>query len=246
MTEPRVHIVLWKWDQENCARSYTAEHVNVMAAMLHRNISALRYRIICITDNPHGITECETYPLWRDHADIPNATKPMLPSCYRRLKLYDRETQRALDIDEGDRICGLDIDAVICKDIAGILRTQGRFVGWELAGPLHSTVFNGSLQMFTAGDLQEIWSSFDPEVSPEQALVAGWLGSDQAWLSMNLIGKEGSVGLLWPEVASYPVNVIQGGVHSAKTKLMFFNGMHKPWDDVTRKASPFIDRYWRL
>jgi len=243
----RVHIVLWKWEQPSArvGSSYTAHYVNVMAAMLRRN-NTLDARIICITDRADGITECETAPLWRDLDTIANATKDHLPSCYRRLKLYDYKTQRSLGIDKGDRILSIDLDSVICGNLNSVLQTEGRYVGWGLKGSHHLNVFNGSFQMFTSGDLQEIWSSFDPNTSPRECFRKGWLGSDQSWLSMNLIDQPGSVALRWPEVASYPLQVKLMGHHSAKTRIMFFHGQIKPWSPEALKASPFLNRYWRL
>lgn len=240
-----MHIVLWKWNQANARSAYTAQHVEVMAAMLRRNLG-VDHRIICVTDDPHGISSVETFPLWDDMNDLPNASGSYLPSCYRRLKLYDPKTQKALGIKTGDRIAGLDLDAVICGRLDELLLTEGRYIGWQMQGRYHRRVFNGSLQIFSAGDLQEIWSGFDPERSPTLALEAGYLGSDQAWLSLNLMDKAGSVGLDWPEVISYPLQAKIQGKHSGKTKIIFFHGTIKPWFPQALIDSPFIDRYWRL
>ena len=241
----QVHVVLWKWTQPNERVSYTAEHVNIVASMLARNIT-IPHRILCITDSPAGITECETAYLWKDFENLANATKATLPSCYRRLKLYDYKTQQDLGIDKGDRILGLDLDSLVCGNIDQMLQMEGRFVGWEMKGSHHSKVFNGSFQMFTSGDLQEIWSKFDPNVSPKECYRKGWLGSDQSWLSMNLIGKEGSASVGYPEVVSYPLLGRLHGIRSLKTRIMFFHGSVKPWFPEALKISPFIDRYWRL
>jgi hypothetical protein len=242
-----INIVLWKWDQPNHARTYTADHVNVMCSMLRRNLDKTPHRIICITDKQAGISECECVPLWHDCEDMPNATKRNLPSCYRRLKLYDRATQRdVLDIERGERIMSIDLDAIVTGDLRALIATEGRYVGWHLPGTNHPVVFNGSLQMFSAGDLQEIWSEFDPASSPKAALHAGYLGSDQAWLSFKLIDKEGSVGLTQPLVTSFPLqNRIQQNL-DARTRLIFFHGSIKPWDrEATQSGTSWVSRYWR-
>ena len=238
------HIVLWKWTQPNERVSYDSHHVNVMASMINRNVT-IPHRVVCVTDQDSGISECETFHLWSDFSNLVNATKAHLPSCYRRLKLYDFKTQQDLGIDRGDRVVSIDLDAVVCGSLDRLLQKEGRFVGWELKGAQHPTVFNGSFQMFTSGDLQEIWSEFNPATSPRECFLKGWLGSDQSWLSMNLIGREGSVAVGWPEVASYPLQVRLAGMY-AKTKIMFFHGRIKPWFPQVVKDSPFIDRYWRL
>lgn len=238
-----LQVVLWKWAGVN--RSYLPEHVNVMCLMLRRNLVNVPHRIICVTDSAEGITECETAPLWRDADHLPNATAKHLPSCYRRLKLYDRATQKDIGIDKGDRIMGIDLDSLITNDLRPLIKTEGEFVGWHLMNKHQRFVFNGSLQMFTAGALQHIWSEFDPATSPKEALDAGFYGSDQAWLSYKLVERPGSVGLTYPIVSSYPLqNRIMGELKSA-TRIIFFHGAQKPWDPQARLNSRWIDRYWR-
>jgi hypothetical protein len=241
-----LQIVLWKWEQPGTNRVYWPEHVNVMCAMLRRNLVNTPHRIICVTDNYHGISECEIHPLWNDMYDLPNATGKHLPSCYRRLKLYDRATQKDMGIDKGDRIMGIDLDTLITGDLRPVIETQGEFVGWHLRRSDGKFVFNGSLQMFTAGTLQEIWSGFNPAKSPKEAFNAGFRGSDQSWISYKLCDKPGAVGLVYPLVSSYPLqNRIMGELKSA-TRVIFFHGSQKPWDPQARLNSRWIDRYWRL
>lgn len=241
-----LHIVLWKWTQPHgTGHDYTAEQVDIMCAMLRRNLQGIQHRIVCVTDDDAGINECETFPLWKDFEDLPNATGNKLPSCYRRLKLYDRATQRDMGISLGDRIMGIDLDTLITGDLREVVHTPGMYVGWYLPNRLGELVFNGSLQMFTAGTLQEIWSEFDPRESPKKALHAGFKGSDQAWLSMNLCPRKDVVGLTEPLVSSYPLqNRIQGKLKAA-TKIIFFHGTQKPWNPDARFHTPWIDRYWR-
>jgi len=238
-------IVLWKWSQPNAREVYTSEHVNVMCNMLRRNLNGVQYRIICITDDPEGITECQTYDLWEDCDNLANATKAHLPSCYRRLKLFDKETQLDLNIHPGDRIVSIDLDTIIAGQLGSILSRTDRFLGWELAGPNHPKVFNGSFFMFNAGDLSEIWERFDPRTSPKEAFNAGFLGSDQSWLSMNLVGKEGCNGLKYPEVASYPNNIMVLKTLDLRTRIIFFHGRRKPWHPLTMRETAWVSRYWR-
>lgn len=240
-----LQIVLWKWKGHN--RRFEPDFVNIMCNMLRRNLPHYPHRIICVTDDPYGIVECETAHLWTDYHDVANASGKHLPSCYRRLKLYDATTQKELGIDKGDRILGLDLDALICTDIRNIVETPGKYVGWELRGSHHPRVFNGSFQMFDAGTLQDIWSEFnnDPLGAIQAAGHAGFKGSDQAWLSYKLINDEGSVGLRWPDVSSYPLQNKVQGILRRDNRIIFFHGSQKPWDPQARQSTPWIDRYWR-
>lgn len=241
-----LQVVLWKWEQPGANRVYLPEHVNVMCSMLRRNLHRVPHRIVCVTDDPSGITECETAPLWSDMNQTPNATGRHLPSCYRRLKLYDAATQKDIGIDRGDRIMGIDIDTLITNDLRPVIETEGKFVGWHLQRQDGKYVFNGSLQMFTAGTLQEIWSEFDPKTSPKEAFEHGFKGSDQSWLSYKLCDKPDSVGLVYPLVSSYPLQNRMRAELKAATSIIFFHGSQKPWDKAARSATRWIDRYWRL
>jgi len=242
-----LHIVLWKWtDWKNPVRAtYSAVHVNAMVKALQANVK-VPHRIVCVTDDPTGLA-CETHPLWSDGADLANATKRNLPSCYRRLKLYDPSTQFQMKIRDGHRIMGIDLDAIIMRDITPMIESteKFRFMGWACAGAHHPKVFNGSLQMFTAGDLDFIWSKFDPATSPAQTFKKKWLGSDQSWLSMNLVGLAGCDGFTYPTVASYSVDYRKLREISKRTCIMFFNGRRKPWQVETIREDYWVSRYWR-
>lgn len=242
-----LHIFLWKWEQPGTTRFYTSEHVNIMAKMLRRNLPQFPHRIVCITDNDGGISECETSALWRDFSDLANASGKHLPSCYRRLRIYDPETLDGLSVNKGDRVLSIDLDTVITGDIRKLVQTEGRFVGWELRNHDGNMVFNGSFQMFTAGDYADIWSDFnrDPLAARAAAAARGFRGSDQAWITHKVKDQEGSVGLKWPNVSSYPLQNKVQGILRPDNKIIFFHGSAKPWDAVARTQTPWIQRYWR-
>lgn len=242
-----LHIVLWKWTQPGAKRFYAPEHVNIMSLMLRRNLQNFPHRIVCVTDSDAGINECETHPLWDDFNDLANASGRHLPSCYRRLKIYDPATQSAMSIAPGDRVLSIDVDTVITGDIRMIVQTPGRFVGWELCNHAGDMVFNGSLQLFTAGDWVDIWTEFnkDPLAARAAAAARGFRGSDQAWITHKVKDKEGSVGLKWPNVSSYPLQNKVQGILRPDNRIIFFHGSQKPWDAIARSQTPWIQRYWR-
>lgn len=238
------HIVLWKWRQESALIPYTAEHVNTMCAMLSGNVPDAT-RIICVTDDPAGITECETFPLWKDHAKSQNLSGKHLPMCHRRLKLFDPETQGSLGIKRGHRVVSLDLDTLVCGPLHDVLATRERYVGWEVRGDKRPKVFNGSFWMFTAGDLQGLWTEFNAEAAA-RVKALGFMGSDQAWLSFNMIGKPYVRGFKWPTFASYPREIRRVHCLHKTTKLIFFHGRRKPWHPEVQRESKWIARYWRV
>lgn len=239
-------FILWKWDNGKTMTAYTADHVNQMARQIRNAMHGRAHRVFCITDNPDGIVECETYPLWSDCNTLINATKAHLPSCYRRLKLYDPDTQAAMGISKGERIVSIDLDACVCLPLAPIVDHAARFVGWELPGTHHPRVFNGSLQSFDARDLDFVWKDFDPATSPRIAADAKYLGSDQAWLSYKLVPLDQMVGLTYPEVASWPLQEKVFGKHDARSILVFFHGRAKPWMPEVYQRTPWVLRHWRV
>lgn len=241
-----LHVVLWKWTPgPGVERHYTARHVNHLAHALRANTSLRDMRIICVTDDPHGITQCETHPLWQDCDRLRNASGAHLPSCYRRLKLYDANTQREMGMFKGDRVASLDLDTLVCGPLDAIWQTKGKYVGWLLPGLLHKDVYNGSFQMFTAGELRRVWEDFHPDVSPAMVNALGYRGSDQAWLSYQLVDKEGSASVGYPTVASYPLHIRRMSLFDRRTRLVMFHGKRKPWQPEAVAEAGWIRRYWR-
>lgn len=238
-------FVTWKWKQQGFRSIYSADHVNVMERMIDKNVKA-PHRVICVTDEPDNV-RCETYPLWDDASELKNASGHHLPSCYRRLKLFDQATQESLGIKAGGRIVSIDLDAVILEDMMPLLMKEEMFVGWGVPGSRHSMVFNGSMWMFTAGDeLQWMWSGFRPTESPQRALAAGFFGSDQSYISHQLsytqiVGK-------WTDqdgVLSYMRNVRATRMLPKHARVVMFHGKRKPWDPNVRRESKWIERYWK-
>jgi len=241
------HIVLWKWHHPTYRERFTADHVNHVAAMLRRNCAGLEFRIVLITDDAAGVDpSISVYPLWRDHSDMNNICGAHLPSCYRRLRLFDPDTQARMEMYPGDRIVSIDLDAVICQPIAPMLERKERYLGWFVHGTHHRSVYNGSLFMFTAGDLADVWLKFHADTSPKEALAAGYLGSDQGWLSYCLLKNSWASGWIRPEVVSYSRDVMQSRTLLAETRIVFFNGRRKPWHRDVQRQSPWIGRYWRI
>jgi hypothetical protein len=221
--------------------------VNMMAVMLKRHMNGMPYRVVCITDNPRGIDPMvETHPLWNDCDYLVNASGSTFPSCYRRLRIFDKKAQDELGIPPGDRIVSIDLDTVIAGPLEPVLTRKEVFVGWAVKGTHHITVFNGSQFMFTAGELSHIWNDFNPMTSPVEALNHGFLGSDQAWLSYKLIGFPGVGGWSFPQVASYPREMLRKVQLPKSTVIVNFHGRNKPWMPATQNVAPWIKQHYRV
>lgn len=239
-------IVLWKWTQPNFKHVYSADHVNTMGDMILRHLNGMKANIICVTDDPTGIEKhVRTFPLWGDLSQIPNRSGLNLPSCYRRLKIFDPLTQGQMGIDRGSRVVSMDLDTIIAGDLKPLLQKPQHFVGWAVRGTHHLRVFNGSMFMFTAGEHQEIWQRFDPRSTPDRCHKAGFLGSDQSWISYNFARDPTAGSWAYPQAVSYPKEVRRRPILSRGTVMVMFHGKFKPWHEITQNESPWVREHWR-
>lgn len=243
-------FVCWKWRQPNYRTTYTAEHVNVWAAMLRRHYRAPS-RLICVTDDPRGVTGCETFPMWSECDGLVNPSGPHLPSCYRRLKIFDPRVTSEMDIDDGAPVTSIDLDVVFVADLQPVVDKfpDAPFVGWRGVGARNPVVYNGSIFRFRAGRAPFLWHDFNPERSPLEANKAHYFGSDQGWISYRLKGSAPGWGVL-DGVLSYSSNLSQQrGIHNRRVlpghaRIVSFNGKRKPWEAAVQQASPWIGKHW--
>ncbi|MGE0366944.1 MAG: hypothetical protein AB7Q00_14550 [Phycisphaerales bacterium] len=234
---PPLTIVCWKWGAPGYRINFTAHHVNVLASMVKRNYKR-PHRFVCITDDPTGI-ECETFPLWKDCGEMINACGTHLPSCYRRLRIFNESVAKQF----GERILSIDLDVVITGDITPVWEQPHDFVGWAVPGVVHARVYNGSMFMFRAGAHTDLWDEFDPQVSPDLSNKSGYFGSDQAWISYKLKGQAPG----WNRsngVVSYPREQRKMPL-SPTTRIVIFHGKRKPWDPAVQNESPWVLEHWR-
>ena len=238
-----ISFVTFKWRPVSGYRSsYGPEQVHTLQRMVARNYQK-PHRFICVTDDPTGL-ECETVPLWNDHARIPNPSFKGGPSCYRRLKLFSRDIGSLL----GERIVHLDLDVVITGDLIPLVDRPEPFVGWRNTNPLWP--WNGSFFMLTAGAHPEVLESFDPSTSPRKSHAAGCRGSDQGWMSY-VLGKHLPCWTEKDGVWSYQDQIAQRGRRSwphrmpNNAKVVIFHGAVDPWSAEARRAAPWVKEHYR-
>jgi hypothetical protein len=234
-------FVCWKWYSAHYPTKFTAEHVNILAAMLKQHATVTR--LICITDDPEGV-ECETFPLWDDLGKTFNPNGRQYPSCYRRLKLFDPAMTRAMGIIDGTPIVSIDLDVVIVREINRLVDMwpEDHFVGWRaLSGYAwkRPRYLNGSIWRLRAGMLPFIWTEFDPLTTPQLIYDQGYFGTDQGWLSLRLSERrawDDSHGIYaWSWIRALPTNA----------RIICFNGPEKPWHDNVRREAPWIQAHYR-
>lgn len=237
-----ITFVCWKWRSPTYRTTYSAEHANVLSRMLGRHCSE-EHRVICVTDDPEGVEECDTHPLWSDHDQLQNPNGSALPSCYRRLRVFDRATTRAMGVADGEWVFSVDLDVVVVGSMAALLDKGEDFVGWYGRGSFQPVVYSGSFFKFRAGSMQHLWDDFDPATSPRETKTARYYGSDQAWISCRLSGSRPG----WDHgdgVYAYARDV-RGRQLPANAVVVNFNGKRKPWEPSVMAEAPWIGEHWR-
>lgn len=178
-------IVTFKWERKGYRSTFTHEHVNIMRNMIERNYPH-PHRLTCITDNPDGIdNRVRCIQLWDDFANTPSPHGPANPSCFRRLKLWDKWAHDAI----GPRILQIDLDMVLVDDVSSLWNRPESCVLW--ADNLNPTSpYNGAMQLITPGEFP-VWGNFKayPDNAIASARAKGYFGSDQAQLALWL-GKD--------------------------------------------------------
>lgn len=211
-------VMTWLWKQPNGRENYTAEMVNVWAAMVRRNLT-LDHEIACVTDDATGIDpsiriiepprdfEGVKIPTWGD----------ALPQCLRRLSMFRPD---AADIF-GERFVNMDLDCVIGESLDPLFDIDADFCMYR--GTSGKRPYNGSMLLMTAGARPQVYEDF----SVEGAAYAGrmFVGSDQAWISHCLGWGERTWGdehgVLWWGNRKREIR--------GPKRVMFFPGFPKPW-----------------
>ena len=235
-----VDVVCWKWRQPEGYRSkFAAENVNILRNMVKRNLK-IDHRFSCITDEPDGIDpDIRIIPLWSDFADVNNPSGRG-PSCYRRLKAFAPEAKELI----GSRILSLDLDCVVVDDITPLVDRPEDFVCW--GDTAKRTHYNGGFWLLRAGTRTQVWDTFDPQKSPQITSNLRIVGSDQAWISYIIDGKDPK----WTQddgVVSYrnQIQKMTNGKLPAGARIVFFHGQYDPWDDAIMRKYHWVRENYR-
>lgn len=224
-------VLTWLWTTGGRRPGvYGAEHVHAIARMLAKHMSA-PYRLVCVTDRPNEIKECETFPLW----DL-SVVQTRNLDCYRRLRLFDPEWGAVF----GERILSLDLDVLIRGDLAPLIDEERDFQGMR---GLHSHI-NGSAWTLKIGTCRKVWDSFRPSMSAEVIAKSRnrdgsrLVGSDQAWMSLMMPNAPvwGHGHGMW-----HYRKLVKQPEQAPLTRMVAFSGDVKPWDSL--QISALRDEY---
>lgn len=232
--QPLLTVVCWRWSTPGYRSQFGPESVNALSAMVARNYPA-PHRFVCCTNDAKGIAG--HVEIVSDRADWSHIRSPHgagNPSCYRRLRLFAPDAAETF----GERVVSLDLDCVIVGDLRPLWDRPESFVGWQ--DPLYPRQLNGSMQMLRTGAHPEVWDGFNPARSPSLAKAAGFVGSDQGWLSYCL--PDAARWTAADGVYSFRKDCAQGLPDGAR--IVFFHGKVDPWS-AQAQALPWVRENWR-
>jgi len=233
-------VVTWKWEPMRRYRAtFTAEHVNTLAAMVRRSYPR-KVNVICVTDQADGIDRSvEVIPDFRDFVEVPSPHGGKNPSCYRRLRMFHPEIASVF----GKRFVSIDLDMVLIGDVSSVWDRPEDFVAFGDTNPQPGSHYNGSMMLLTAGSRPQVWNTFDPQTSPEQSRRAGSWGSDQGFISYTLGGGEAKWGKK-DGVYSYR-NHLASDPYTLpdNAKVVSFHGALNPWSPEVQHLSWVAQHY---
>lgn len=232
-------IVTWLWNGTGLGdRPYEPQHVNTLRRVIARHMT-VPHRFVCVADSAEGFDpEVEVVITPEEARRVGELRSPeggRFPSCYRRLWNFSPEATVL-----GDRLLCIDIDLVPTADWAPLFDRKEDFVGWRPYRDWGQKLrFGGGIYLLKAGSRPDVWRRFKGPDSIRAARVAGFRGSDQAWLSYTLGGREPYYG---KDAGIYSIRDMKGREHQLPkdARLVQFNGPVKPW----RSPLPWVKEHW--
>ena len=221
-----VAVYLWAG-----SRSYTCEHVNLLARQVLRHLPGARF--VCVTDC-HGDFSDQVEVVappkeeWRKLTRLRTPEGYGFPSSYPRL-LTLSPWAKCL----GKKVLVLDVDCLVAGSLEPLASRDGDFIGWRSSSKWGRWPrLGGGTWMHKPGTLEHLWNKFyaHPRQEIHLARMAGYRGSDQALLSYWLAS---SVPYWTAEDGIYQM---QDGVESwseipENARIVHMNGSKvKPWN----------------
>ena len=248
---PALHVVCYRWGAK-----YVSEDVNILRAMVERNLSA-PHVFHCVTDDPSGL----------DSRIVAHALPDLgVQGIWRKLMTFQ---PGFLGLD-GGVVLSLDLDVVIVRSLDFVLeRPEADFrIGRNWAPDGRAS---GCLYRLRVGSLPQLWTRFiaEPGRMIERFHTKNRGTGEQAWLDHNIAAfdffpdgkivsfKEHCNAKGTPLLRSRRLGVDLGPIPIGKAApppgaaVVSFHGEPLPRDFVRRppgawKRAPFVREHWRL
>ncbi len=234
-----ITVVFWKWKAKNYRTSFSAESVNIARDMVRRNCT-MPLEFVCITDDGEGLDPAiRVIPLWENPA--PTYGEFGRPNCTVRLKAFSPEMADLL----GKRFIWFDLDMVVTGNIDHIIGAPERFAMW--GDTAYKFQYNGSLCLMDAGIFPHVWADFKGIESLQMARAAGFIGSDQSWISMKVgVGERmfGKADGVYSFKNHYKADNIRKLIDGCC--IVFFHGQYDPWHANIQAEYPWVKDHYRI
>lgn len=188
-----ISVLCYLWQG---SRNFLPAYVNVLARMVAQHFPE-SHRFICVTDVSGGFSSdvevIDMPPEARALRSIGSPEGRKFPASYPRLWTFSKAAERL-----GERVLLLDIDCLVVSDMRRLFEMPNDFVGWRVRPPPGGPPrFGGGTWLLRTGTRTHVWERFveDPQRAIQEARLAGYRGSDQAWISYCLSSTEPA----WPE-----------------------------------------------
>lgn len=223
-------IVVWKWKG---TRPYTSHQVNVLKEMIDKHYTD-EHEVVCVTDDAKGlhpdIRVIDLPPF--EHLPV----MPGLPSCFVRPWGFSEEFGKLI----GNRFVTLDIDVIIKGDMRPVWNMPGEFIAW-CDPDIRGVCYQGGMYLMEPGARATVYDEFDPATSPDVAAKAGFIGSDQAWISYCLAPHERE----WTRADGvFRFRNINSHDDLERARIVQFAGRVKPW--TCSYEAPWLYAMWKL
>lgn len=236
-------VVCFKWNYtaghkipSQKMTNYTSDYVIRMRNMVRRHYRK-PHRFICVTDDPTGLEDVETVPMWREYLE--------LGGCYHRLQIFSDKVRTLF----GPRFITIDLDSVIVGDMTPIFERTEDFVMNSYCCPrIKDQHYNGSLILMDAGARSEVWNSFHNLDTTKNLYTIKsssnrTVGTDQAWIRLQL-GKGEARFTEKDGVYDYKHSqALKNRRLPENARIIFFSGPRNPQTEIGR--TEWIRQNWR-
>lgn len=236
-----ITVVCFLWTDQERRRDYVfgGEHVLTLKRMVDRNLT-VPHEFVCVCDNPPPADIAKQMGIRFVRLD---PVKHVPGTVFVRLMMRKPNIGGVL----GRRILCLDLDCVIVGNIDHLVLRPEPSVFWRNPnyGQPGRAFYQTSIQLFTAGSHSELWTDFDPLVTPT------WVnrrfgGAEQAWVSERL---SWDLPTFADSDGIYGAGRLGGnGVYTELPKdarIVFTPGNREPSQPETQAKHPWIKEYYK-
>ncbi len=230
MTAPA--IVTWLWGEK-----YSPEHVIRLGEQIRAHTTH-EHRLVCVTDRKR-IEGWHCVPM--------PERRPGLEREAIRMWTFSEAAMKLI----GDRTLTLDVDMIVCGDLAPFLSERADFAIWKSDSVgKHGYALNPSVMLQRWPNCQLLWKRFmkDPAWVMRNARYAGWTGTEQAVISYYMASAKPR---LWTEEDGiYSARLLEDPVDlsiaepPSDARIVSFHGKRDPADRDLHKRAPWLSKFW--